>query len=402
MSSVVIDPNRVIMPRPGSTHLSLIETLNDLESLRADWMAMQSHPNADIDFYIDVVTAWSKRCTPYVLVISKDGVPQAILVGRAETNPIECKLGYKTLLRIKACQLTFIYGGQLGQFTPEYCLLFADAIESALRQGNADLAEFHFVRHDSELCADRLWTLPLFKSSVQVHRSTTIGSSAEETFRDMSSKRRRNLRGRRLQQDFGGRARIRCFRDLCEVKQLWADVESIARRTYHRQLGFGFDGSEDLLDRLTAELARGRLRVYLLYLADQPAAFWIATAYKQRLFSDFMGYEPTYADYSPGMYLVVRTLETLSANDPADIVREVDWGLGDAQYKKVLGDTSWTEANVQILGATGKGRVLQYVMVPIAKANTWLKNTLANLGYLQKLKTNWRRSQLKRESEAST
>jgi CelD/BcsL family acetyltransferase involved in cellulose biosynthesis len=176
----------------------------------------------------------------------------------------------------------------------------------------------------------------------------------------------------------------------------------IASKTYHRQLGVGFDGSEELTNRLTAASVCGRLRAYVLYLDKQPVAFWIATAYDGTLYSDFMGYDPAFARYSPGMFLITRTLDNLCI-DPIDCnIRRLDWGLGDAEYKQVIGDTEWDEANVKVFGPSAKGRAIELVAVPIARLDAWLKRLLANSGMLQKVKTNWRQRLVKKRSTATT
>ena len=87
----------------------------------------------------------------HVLALYKGDKPETMLVGRAEAARIECKIGYKTLCHIKARQLTFIYGGQLGDLSVENCTMLFNAIMASLRRGEADVAEFHFRRTDSPL-----------------------------------------------------------------------------------------------------------------------------------------------------------------------------------------------------------------------------------------------------------
>jgi hypothetical protein len=397
---ITIGTQLPVVIQPGETNLWAIKNLDELEGLRDSWCAMQSNPNSDIDFYSDVVHSWRDRCRPHVLVISRNGRLDALLVGRAETARIECKLGYKTLFHIRARKLTFIYAGAMGEISPHYCELFLDAIRDTLKRLEADLAEFNFVRTDSALCQSlsTVKDLRLTTSVVQAHRSTEIGHTAQDTFRKLSSKRRRNLRNKKIQQDFAGQIKLRCFRELDGIAEMFADVETIAGKTYHRQLAVGFDGSQELIHRLTREAARGRLRAYLLYLNDQPAAFWIATAYKGTLFSDFMGYDPAFKTYSPGMFLITSTLESLSTDEIDCNIRKVDWGLGDAQYKQVLGDTEWHEVNIRIFGASTRSRMIEAITVPVAKFEAWLKRALADSKLLQQVKTGWRRRLVEKKS----
>lgn len=373
--------------------VTVISDLEDLRELRNSWSSLQWHPNTDIDFYTDVVRAWAGQCKPHILAILKNNCPEVLLVGRSETVWIDCRLGYKTLFRVKARQLTFIYGGTLGQFTSKNSLIFIKEIRNSLKRHEADLAEFHFIRTDSDLYRTLSATERAGTSCAQeqIHRSTSVGCTPVDTYSRMSAKRRKNLRGKKLLQDFEGQINIRCFHEVGSLAQMFADVESIACNTYHRKLGVGFDGSEGLRQRVIAESKRGRFRAYVLYLANKPAAFWIATAYKGVLYSDFMGYDPIVSRYSPGMYLITKTLEGLCNSEIDSTIRKVDWGLGDAQYKQVLSDTSWTEANVRMFGPTLRGAAIKAAVVPIGIIDSWLKLVLANSGLLQNIKTRWRR-----------
>jgi hypothetical protein len=384
--------------------VSTFSTLKDIEALHSSWSAMQWHPNTDIEFYTDVVRAWGNQCTPHVLAINRNGLPEALLVGRSEMVSIDCRFGYKTIFKVKARQLTFIYGGTLGKYSSENCAIFIKAIRDSLDRHEADLAEFHFIKTDSELyqTLSSARRASASRSTAQLHRSTSVGYTADDTYRGMSAKRRKNLRGKKLFHEFEGRISIRCFHKLDSFEEMFVDVESIACKTYHRKLGVGFDGSEELRQRMIAESVRGRFRAYVLYLANKPAAFWIATAYKGVLYSDYLGYDPIEAKYSPGMYLITKTLEGLCDSEMDSTIRKVDWGLGDAQYKQVLSDTSWSEASIKIYGPTLRGVAIKATVVPIAAIDSWLKIVLANSGLLQKVKTRWRRYLIGRQIRTST
>jgi len=392
-TSATFDLDMEIVDSTEHVSVSVVDNLRDVEALRSEWSAMQWHPNSDIDFYTNVVRAWSDRCKPYVLAIRRLGVLEAILVGRAETVRVDCNFGYKTLFRMKARQLTFIYGGTLGEFSYESCLAILDTIRATLDRGEADLAEFHFIKTHSNLYRALKLKERIREphATAQLHRSSTVGIGAQDALRRLSAKRRKNLRWKKLLHDFEGGVNIQIFEAPGSVAQMYADVESIACKTYHRQLGVGFDGSEELRQRLTSEGMRGHLRAYVLYLASQPVAFWIATAYKGALYSDFMGYDPALAKYSPGMYLITKILEDICRGESDPTIEKVDWGLGDAEYKEALGDSSWIEANVKIFSRAPRGFALKLAIVPIDMVNARLKHALAHSGMLQKVKTRWRR-----------
>lgn len=59
-----------------------------------------------------------------------------------------------------------------------------------------------------------------------------------------------------------------------------------------------------------------------------------------------MVYDPKYSKHSPGMFLIIRVIEGLCDRHGSDKVTEVDFGLGDAQYKAVIGNREWQESSV--------------------------------------------------------
>jgi ribosomal protein S18 acetylase RimI-like enzyme len=54
------------------------------------------------------------------------------------------------------------------------------------------------------------------------------------------------------------------------------------------------------------------LRAYVFCIADRPCAFWICNLYRAVLYSCFLGFDPAYARYSPGAYLMLEVINRLS------------------------------------------------------------------------------------------
>ena len=88
---------------------------------------------------------------------------------------------------------------------------------------------------------------------------------------------------------------------------------------------------------------RGWFRGYVLYLRDTPAAFWHGNAYRGVFGAGATAFDPAFGDDRPGTYLLMRLVEDLAA-DPS--VHTLDFGFGDAEYKRHFGDESWLEEDV--------------------------------------------------------
>ena len=85
-------------------------------------------------------------------------------------------------------------------------------------------------------------------------------------------------------------------------------VERVAEKTRQRKLSRGFNTDAPLLEFFKTQAENGWLRVYTLYLGEEPCALWIGSVYQDSFFSDFLGYDPDYTRYSPGMYLLYQVL----------------------------------------------------------------------------------------------
>ena len=81
--------------------------------------------------------------------------------------------------------------------------------------------------------------------------------------------------------------------------------------------------------RGTAE--QGYLRAFLLLGGERAVAFTLYYSGRRTLISGVLGYDREFARHSPGAILFLRTLERLYA---ADTPRVLDFGEGDADYKR--------------------------------------------------------------------
>jgi CelD/BcsL family acetyltransferase involved in cellulose biosynthesis len=141
--------------------------------------------------------------------------------------------------------------------------------------------------------------------------------------------------------------------------------------------------------RLHLKAEKGWLRAYVLYIGDRPCAFWVGTLYCQEFHSDFMGYDPDYSKYSPGMYLINQVIESFCNSN--EEIAAIDFGLGDAQYKEILGDVQWQDACAYVFAPTLRGLALNAMRTPIMAIDRAGRQALGRVKLLSKLKKLWRR-----------
>ncbi|HVB57956.1 MAG TPA: GNAT family N-acetyltransferase [Candidatus Acidoferrales bacterium] len=371
---------------------------SEIESIRPIWEGWHSHPNADIEFYNTIVRARPEVIRPHIMVAFRDDCPQAMLVGRIELKRLAIKTGYLTLFRPNVRMLTLPFGGLLGDGSDESCAALIDGVIETLRRGEADLAVFEPINTKSAFYSyvrtSPAWFCRDYIHTIQVHRSMTLFESAEAFRQSLSPKVRKNLKwqAKKMFADYSGEIRLATYGSAAELEVVFADVEEIARKTYQRALDVGFSDNSENRARLQLEAEKGWLRAYILYVANKPCAFWLGTLYKGTFHSDFMGYDPAFAKYSPGTYLVANVIDELCQAKGPDKLVQLDFGLGDAQYKQVLGTNSWYESGPYIFAPSAKGLILNLVWTSSGLLDRSARRVLAATNLLPRIKKLWRTS----------
>ncbi len=380
----------------------------DIESLRDSWSGWSSIPNSDIDQYLTVLESLS-GAKPLVIVVYGDHRPVTVLAGRIESGNVRMRVGYCDVSKRNVRQLVFIHGGLMGDVSPDSCEVLVKAINSLLRGKIADVAYFNSLNSNSPLHVALQSQASVLRDHfpvVERHRRLDLPGASQEFYRSLSPKVRKNLawQSRKLQKEFSPEnVKIKCFREGAELDEMFRDVEAIAGKAYQRGLGVGFVDSPLVRSLMGLAAKKKWLRAYVLYIAGRPAAFWIGKVYKATFHSDYMGYDTDFGKYSPGMFLITSVIEGLCERREGEIVSRIDFGLGDAQYKEVLGSDEWRDASFYLFSPRLSGLGLNLLRTPVTGIDYLAKRILSRIKLLQKSKRIWRSKvvqQVKMGSEA--
>jgi CelD/BcsL family acetyltransferase involved in cellulose biosynthesis len=164
----------------------------------------------------------------------------------------------------------------------------------------------------------------------------------------------------------------------------------IAKSTYQRGLRVGVTDSESERKRLLLCARKGWLRGIILYIGDRPVAYWIAQLYNRVFLGEYVGYDPEYRDFSPGTFLMLHVIDRLAQQLDGDDVQEIDWGPGDAEYKRPLSTREYQDARIFIFGATPKGLFFKGLRILNVTVDQILRGSLADSNLLRKAKRIWR------------
>src|ERR1700691_1537667 len=123
----------------GALRVQVLRSVPELESIRDAWTRWNCHPNSDIDVYRMLMDCKPDFLRPHVITVGKDGMREALLVGRIVRQRVEFKIGYKTILSPNVRALNIIQGGTLGNFTLENSKLLLQEVFDSLGRGEADM-----------------------------------------------------------------------------------------------------------------------------------------------------------------------------------------------------------------------------------------------------------------------
>ena len=389
----------------GQARLRILEAATEFEELRDAWSAWSDHPEADLDFFSIHLRHTPAVVRPHVMVVYRSGRPDCMLVGWLHQGPVAFKVGSFVLFRSDARMLRFVVGGFLGNQSRENAQFLMREIIRSLHKHEAQAVEFSQLKVDSPLynlakrepnvlCREHF-------TPVQNHPYLTLPASFDEFLRGRSPKSRQEFRrlARALVRDFPGKVRFQSVRSECNVEDFARKADDISKKTYQRALGAGFVNDLATREMLGAAARKAALRACLLYVGDKPVAFASGIVSNKTLYGTFMGYDPGFKKYRPGLQTLMCLIEE-SFESSGDLLR-VDAGCGDVPYKRALFDSSWKEGPVWIFAPSTMGLTLHVIKVVSTLLHSLAMGLLARSRHLRKVKKMWHRKTLREFQQAS-
>jgi Acetyltransferase (GNAT) domain len=371
--------------------VTVARTIEEVEALREAWEALKpDRLTADLDYHLTVLRHAPGIIRPHVALLERDGSPAALAVGRVEEVDLTARLGYKTVLSPRVRALTIAQGGLLGVDAESAEPLFA-ALSGALAERGLHVLRLRLLPVGGpvhELARSRPGLLTRQHVGVQVERwRARIPATFDDYLSARSSKTRSNVKryARRLEDRFGDGIAFRVFRTPDELEELMRDTEAVHVKTYQHGMAAGLTGIE--LERRLRALAaeRGWFRGFVLYLDGAPAAFWHGTAYRGVFYTGPTGYDPAHRDLRLGTYVLGKMVEQLCG--------EVDWmdfGSGDAEYKRHFSDEHRLEEDVAVFASRPRPIAINLAQTAVRGVARASGSVLAKSGRLRAARRAWR------------
>jgi CelD/BcsL family acetyltransferase involved in cellulose biosynthesis len=341
----------------GNFSVSVASSIEAIEKLRQTWELWSHHPQTDFEYYLHRLRTDSTIVSPCVLMVCEADIPQAILVGQIRKLRLSATVSFVKVHGPEARVLEIANGGRMGKKSDVIDGLLAMQLYRTAKCQGVDLALLQRLSLRSELFRALRQMGGMFNHlrvpdnfSYSIVQLTAPHGSRVPVFSGKNLRETRR-KTRILQRAFPDGMRVRCFSVPNELEEGLRDATAISATTWQSYLGQGFLSDGKASNTLNFIASHGSLRVYVMYVNDEPGAFLIGQLYKERFYCLYAGYNPAFTKFSVGSLLTAWVLTNLATAD----VQEVDLGEGDQEHNRRLGCHSQQEGTVHVYFPTLRG-----------------------------------------------
>lgn len=187
----------------------------------------------------------------------------------------------------------------------------------------------------------------------------------------------------------GGELDVRAYRTPAEVETFLGIAAGLSSRTYQARLfDVGLPESEAFRREAIGLAQSDRIRAFLLYLGEKPAAYVFCTCRDGVVSYDYVGHDPDLNSLSPGTVLQYKLLEHLF-EDPS--LRIFDFTEGEGEHKALFATGHRTCAKSIAFPNRPPVRLLLGLHAGVERADALLDRTLEKLSVKQRLRRFMRR-----------
>jgi CelD/BcsL family acetyltransferase involved in cellulose biosynthesis len=219
----------------------------------------------------------------------------------------------------------------------------------------------------------------------QPHWTLRLGATFDDYLAKFNGDRRRKLRwaARNFDAKAGAPVTVERVTEAAQVGPYLARVRELSARTWQgERLGQVMSDDAGERGKLEAYARRGWLRSYLMSVGDQPAAFVLGWQAAGTYTYERIGYDPRWANLSPGNVLLFKLIEDLHAHQPA---RVVDFGAGDNAYKRLYGTDCADAQDLYLVRRSPKMAVARTLQLATVRGEALARRLVEKSGMKQRL-----------------
>ena len=141
--------------------------------------------------------------------------------------------------------------------------------------------------------------------------------------RSQRSKLRRKYK--KVLNHFAGEVQVRWFCSLADLELAISAMEEIASKTDKRRVfGVGFFDTPQIREQMAVAAERGWLRIYILYLEEKPAAFWMGLSTTAVCRRTMWVTIPFGASFHPGFFSFSISSKTFAMRTSRSLISAVE------------------------------------------------------------------------------
>ena len=150
-------------------------------------------------------------------------------------------------------------------------------------------------------------------------------------------------------------ARLQRVTEVHELPDFLDAAHEISRKSWQStQFGMRIRNDETELNQLTALAMHGMLRCYLFWIDDKPAAFAVGNQHSGCFRYEETAFAPEYRQYSPGRTMLLQIISDLHQHNAPKCL---DFGLGDAEYKRQFSNRVTSSGTLWLVPPTLRARM---------------------------------------------
>jgi CelD/BcsL family acetyltransferase involved in cellulose biosynthesis len=381
-----------LLPRGGASSVELLTTFEQIASVREEWQTWTCFPETDPDFVRIIIQSRPEAKAPCVMVLRQTGVVQALLIGRIEICRLNSLPTGAAAIQPHLKVLRVLYEGLLGDWTEQNIDTCLREIKQGLSRGDWHAVHFHMLNLRSPWWTRAEKMFPRYcRGSIappNAHWTAKLPKSYRDYFQSLDSRVRKNLNRhrKRLESEFSDLL-VKRFDQISDLEAIVNTSEAIIAKTYQQGFTTGWS-SEEMKRRVALWLGKGQFHAFFLYVNGQPCAYEHILKYRGGAYGMGTAYDPAFRSFSVGRYIQMKALEEIW-KDENDITR-LDFGFGDAEYKRELCQICEQEADMVLFGSRPVsiwGNAMRTLEI---RGVQLIKHALKSTGMFSAIKSRWR------------
>jgi hypothetical protein len=365
----------------------------DVERLAAAWDRVEwGREEAERDYFLTRLDARPGVTGLFGILVLNGDEPVAALAARREDRRLPTAFGYRVVYAPRVRLLQVVDGGVVVQH-PAALEPLVGALRTELARIGTDAVAVPVLPVDSPLFAalERLGG-PLEQQrflTTYTRRRLVLPESFEAFLASRTQKVRRGIRydSKKLVDALGDELAVEIMREPESFERLVAEVDGIAVSTYQRALGAGFADTPEQRGIIRIGLEKGYVRAYLLYHRGTPIAYWVGSVYRGTMFLRATGFDHAYARNRVGVYLLMRVIDDLCADPAVDVL---DFGPGDAEYKRLFTNDGVVERNLVVFAPTFRARRINATRTAILGSARLVRRVVDATRLTARVRSRWK------------